>query len=522
MKRLICLFTAFLLSINAANAQWAGGGFGMGGSGGSGGGGGGSYAAKGDNSDITSLTGLTGASTAVMDSDVVPITLKGKSSGQTKHLQEWRRGSDGAVLGYAAAGDSDPNGADLYYLGMKTTWMTSTGPVQCQSASVNHTVLISPAGANSESNTALLHMHHKENPVNDFIYAQGDTAPYTPEFRFKVDKTGAVTSKSYITAQTGDITATNGDIVCDTNGKGLKLKRGATLLDSASNEATLTGTLKISNPLGVASGGTGLTTLGTASQQIRVNSGGTALEWFTPTAGAAAGANTDITSLALTGPSTAVMASDACPLTLRGAPLINGGANGQTKHLLEFRRGQDNLLLGYAGAHDYDPSGDKFYYITMGTQVLEAYNYAAIGKSLIVTPAQNGGEGSGPLLSLLHQASPTKDFINAGVGIDESDVRFKVNKDGAVTAASTVTTPALAIPAGSNKKIGSGTLSSGTVTISNTAVTSNSKIFITPTSTNANAGILAVTAKTAATSFVVTSSNGSDDNTFDFIIVEAP
>jgi hypothetical protein len=35
----------------------------------------------------------------------------------------------------------------------------------------------------------------------------------------------------------------------------------------------------------VAQGGTGLTTLGTALQQLRVNSGGTSLEYFTPTAG---------------------------------------------------------------------------------------------------------------------------------------------------------------------------------------------------------------------------------------------
>jgi trimeric autotransporter adhesin len=67
---------------------------------------------------------------------------------------------------------------------------------------------------------------------------------------------------------------------------------------------------------------------------------------------------------------------------------------------------------------------------------------------------------------------------------------------------------------------GTGTLNgSGTVTISNSAVTASSLIFLTATSTSADSGVLSVGTIVAATSFVVNSSNASDANTFNFLII---
>ncbi len=50
--------------------------------------------------------------------------------------------------------------------------------------------------------------------------------------------------------------------------------------------------LNITGVVAVANGGTGLSSLGSASQQIRVNAGGTQLEYFTPTAGSGGGMST--------------------------------------------------------------------------------------------------------------------------------------------------------------------------------------------------------------------------------------
>lgn len=78
----------------------------------------------------------------------------------------------------------------------------------------------------------------------------------------------------------------------------------------------------------------------------------------------------------------------------------------------------------------------------------------------------------------------------------------------------------LKIATGTNASAGTGTLSSGTVTISTTAVTASSLIFITDTSSGStNVGTLRVSAQTANTSFVVTSSNVLDASTFNWLII---
>lgn len=78
----------------------------------------------------------------------------------------------------------------------------------------------------------------------------------------------------------------------------------------------------------------------------------------------------------------------------------------------------------------------------------------------------------------------------------------------------------LNIPTGSNAAAGTGTLSGGTATISTTAVTSSSLIFLTDTASSVtNVGTLTVSAKSAGTSFTVTSANVLDSSTFNWLIV---
>lgn len=67
---------------------------------------------------------------------------------------------------------------------------------------------------------------------------------------------------------------------------------------------------------------------------------------------------------------------------------------------------------------------------------------------------------------------------------------------------------------------GTGTLSSGTVIISNTAVTANSMIFLTDTTNSlTNMGALTVSAKSVGTNFTVKSLNILDTSTFNYMIV---
>jgi hypothetical protein len=77
----------------------------------------------------------------------------------------------------------------------------------------------------------------------------------------------------------------------------------------------------------------------------------------------------------------------------------------------------------------------------------------------------------------------------------------------------------LLIATGSNASAGTGTLSGGTVTISTTAVTASSLIFLTDTSGGTNLGTLSVGTITAGTSFVVNSSNALDSSTFNWHLI---
>jgi hypothetical protein len=78
----------------------------------------------------------------------------------------------------------------------------------------------------------------------------------------------------------------------------------------------------------------------------------------------------------------------------------------------------------------------------------------------------------------------------------------------------------LKIKEGSNARMGLATLSSGTAVVSNTSVGANTRIFLTPQSHGANSGFVSVSARTAGTSFTITSSNSSDSNSVAWLMIE--
>ncbi|MFJ4637594.1 hypothetical protein ACIP69_18470 [Streptomyces hygroscopicus] len=78
----------------------------------------------------------------------------------------------------------------------------------------------------------------------------------------------------------------------------------------------------------------------------------------------------------------------------------------------------------------------------------------------------------------------------------------------------------LMVAEGSNAKMGTATLAAGTATVSTTAVTANSRIFLTNQALGGTAGFLRVSARTAGTSFTITSSSGTDTSTVAWMIVE--
>jgi len=79
----------------------------------------------------------------------------------------------------------------------------------------------------------------------------------------------------------------------------------------------------------------------------------------------------------------------------------------------------------------------------------------------------------------------------------------------------------LQVKTGTNSKIGTAVLVGGTVTVSNTSVTANSRIFVTSQTDGGTVGALRVSAKTNATSFVITSSSVLDTSTVAWHIIES-
>lgn len=79
----------------------------------------------------------------------------------------------------------------------------------------------------------------------------------------------------------------------------------------------------------------------------------------------------------------------------------------------------------------------------------------------------------------------------------------------------------LQVKTGTNSKLGTVTLVAGNATVANTSVTTNSRIFLTSQSDGGVIGFLRITAKTAGTSFVISSSSLLDTSVVAWMIVES-
>lgn len=78
----------------------------------------------------------------------------------------------------------------------------------------------------------------------------------------------------------------------------------------------------------------------------------------------------------------------------------------------------------------------------------------------------------------------------------------------------------LRVAEGTNAKQGTATLVAGTVTVSNTSVTANSRILLTVQTPGGTVGAVYVSARTAGTSFTITSTSGTDTSTVAYEIIE--
>lgn len=106
--------------------------------------------------------------------------------------------------------------------------------------------------------------------------------------------------------------------------------------------------------------------------------------------------------------------------------------------------------------------------------------------------------------------------VLVGTTSDDTVHLLQVNGDIATVTAG----KGLCVKEGSNARMGTATLVGGTVTVSNTSVTANTRIFLTSQSDGGTPGWLRVSARSASTSFTITSSSGTDTSTVGWLLVE--
>lgn len=175
----------------------------------------------------------------------------------------------------------------------------------------------------------------------------------------------------------------------------------------------------------------------------------------------------------------------ATPTTIRGYLESTGDVNGA------LIKGRVAIDVGYAGANNRP---------LFATQIW--YN-AAIAFDGYVFQIDEGLSAAG-----------SKVFQIFG-GAGGATPYLTVKKGGAVAIPFGVQ-----VKEGSNCKQGVATLVGGTVVVSNTSVTANSRIMLTSQSDGGTPGFLRVSARTAGTSFTITSSSGTDTSVVAYEIFE--
>lgn len=140
------------------------------------------------------------------------------------------------------------------------------------------------------------------------------------------------------------------------------------------------------------------------------------------------------------------------------------------------------------------------------------YNNALTG----YTRMQLGGTTSGfGAIGVTNQTNPII-LIRDATGGNTATI------DLGIGAAFSTVAGSMTYKAGSNARVGNGTLVGGTLAVTNTSVTANSQVFLQDTTSGAltNVGSLVVSSQTAGTGFTVTSSNVLDTSTFRYWIFE--
>lgn len=198
-------------------------------------------------------------------------------------------------------------------------------------------------------------------------------------------------------------------------------------------------------------------------------------------------------------------------LRVRG-PRASGGGTVSTavSVRVEARTVSSATITSYTGIDIHNGSG---------MNAFSANNQTRIGLDIGAIPDPGAFTGTTQAAIRINGTGGTRDAILF------SDVRLYRSASATLAVGSgdlSVITAGrtLKIAEGSNCKMGTATLVAGTVTVNTTAVTANSRIFLSNNANGGTVGALYVSARTAGTSFVITSTSATDTSTVAWLLLE--
>ncbi|OHD21349.1 MAG: hypothetical protein A2Y38_16575 [Spirochaetes bacterium GWB1_59_5] len=146
----------------------------------------------------------------------------------------------------------------------------------------------------------------------------------------------------------------------------------------------------------------------------------------------------------------------------------------------------------------------------LGGQLFDGTAWSSGTRALIGFKAGQAITSSNQGMYITFETTPLNSTTRAEVGRFDPDGNFLIQQVGRGHR----------VKEGSNAKQGTATLSGGSVVVSNTSVTANSRIFLTGQVDGGTPGWLRVSARTAGASFTITSSSGTDASTVAYEIFE--
>jgi len=180
-----------------------------------------------------------------------------------------------------------------------------------------------------------------------------------------------------------------------------------------------------------------------------------------------------------------------------------------------------------------DGTLDSGIYIRLTGPAHQYFDLVTDNIELFAAGAEIGGNFPGELAALFYNTNATGSGITIQAGDatysaievnpynDPGTVTARIYGDGHAVFQGSITTQKLNIPTSTNASIGTSTLASGTVTVSTTAVTASSKIFVSVRTPGGTQGFLSVPSSSviAGTSFIINSTSNSETSTVDWWII---